>query len=413
VPDDAVPLRHNRDFALLWSGQAISALGSRMSGLAYPLLVLGLTGSASRAGLVGFVDTVPLLLFYLPAGALVDRWDRRRTMLACDAGRCVAVGTVAGLLLAGHLPYPVILVAAFCEGTLSVFFQLSNMAALRHVVPDSQLRLAFARNEARAYGASILGQPLGGILYGISRMLPFLADAASYLVSFTTIALIRTRFGDERPPPRERILGQIAEGMRWLWGHPFLRACAFLVAGSNFVWSALFLVVIVRMRDLGASSGAIGLSLSLVGVGGLVGALAAPRIQARVAARDVVIGASWVWAALVPLLCVAPTPLTIGLLFAGMSAIGPVWNTTVVAYRLSIVPDRLSGRVNSVARLIAMSALPLASLLAGLLLDRIGAIDTLVVLAVFSLGVAVVTTLVPSIRRGPRLHPAPAGSAVR
>src|SRR4051794_32096775 len=378
-----------------------------MSGLAYPLLVLSLTGSASKAGLVGFVDTIPLLLFYLPAGALVDRWDRKHVMLGCDAGRAIAVGLVAALLLAEHLPFSVILVAAFVEGTLSVFFQLAQMSSLRHVVAPEQMQTAYARNEARSFGAGVIGTPLGGALYGVARALPFLADAVSYVVSFVCVALVRASFHEERPTRREPMRREIAEGFRWLFGQPFLRACAFLIAGSNFVWSAMFLVVIVRMRnDLGASGALIGLSFALVGVGGLIGSLAAPRIHARVASRDIVIGAAWAWALVIPLLTIPTQPLVMGLLFASMSAIGPIWNVTVVAYRMSIVPDRLAGRVNSVARLIASSAIPLSQLVAGFLLDRYGAVPSMWVLTGISVAVAIVTSLVPAVRRGPAADPA-------
>jgi predicted MFS family arabinose efflux permease len=407
VATTPVPLSRNRDFLLLWWGQAISTLGSRMSQLAYPLLVLELTGSASRAGLVGFVDTVPLLLFYLPAGALVDRWDRKRVMLVCDAGRGIALGAVAVLLVAGDLPYWVILVAAFVEGTLSVFFQLAQMTALIHVVAPEQMQTAFARNEARTFGAGVIGQPLGGVLFGVAQSLPFIADAVSYVVSYVMVFLVRASFHEEKPRSRERMRKEIADGFRWLWGQPFLRACAFLIAGSNFVWSAMYLVVIVRMRDdLGATGGVIGLSFALVGIGGLLGSLAAPRIHARVASRSIVIGAAWVWAVLLPLLSVPTQPLVMGVLFAGMSAVGPVWNVTVVAYRMSIVPDRLAGRVNAVARLIATSAIPLAQLVSGIMLDHIGAVSSMWVLTGTSVVVAIVTSLVPSVRQGPSADPA-------
>ena len=91
----AIPLRRNRDFILLWSGQVVSTLGSEVSGLAFPLLVLSLTGSPAQAGIVGFARGLPYLLVYLPAGALVDRWNRKHVMLAADAGRALAIGSVA------------------------------------------------------------------------------------------------------------------------------------------------------------------------------------------------------------------------------------------------------------------------------------------------------------------------------
>jgi hypothetical protein len=135
--------------------------------------------------------------------------------------------------------------------------------------------------------------------------------------------------------------------------------------------------------------------------GGVAGALLAPYVQRRLAPRTVVVGSNWLWAAFVPLFAVAPAPLLLGLLFAAMLAIAPVWNVTIVAYRMAIVPPGLQGRVNSVALLIAMSLTPLGSLVAGFLLDRIGAVPTIACFAAWSLGLAVAGTLSRPLRHPP------------
>src|SRR3989442_8879571 len=155
------PLRRNRDFILLWSGQAVSTIGTRVSSLAYPVLVLALTHSPAKAGFVGFAQTLPFLLFYLPAGALVDRWNRKRVMLVADAGRAFALGSIAVALALDRLTLTQIAVVAFLEGSLFVFFQLSESAALPHVVPREQLATALAQNQAREQGADLAGRPLG------------------------------------------------------------------------------------------------------------------------------------------------------------------------------------------------------------------------------------------------------------
>src|SRR6266436_6068416 len=122
------PLRRNRDFILLWSGQAVSTIGTRVSSLAYPLLVLALTHSPAKAGIVGFAQALPYMLFYLPAGALVDRWNRKRVMLIADAGRALALGSLALVLAFGSLSLAQIIVVAFVEGSLFVFFSLAESA---------------------------------------------------------------------------------------------------------------------------------------------------------------------------------------------------------------------------------------------------------------------------------------------
>src|SRR5215211_1838696 len=157
-----IPLRKNRDFMLLWTGQAISALGSNISLTAYPLLVLALTGSAASAGLVGFLGALPYALLQLPAGAYVDRWDRRRVMLISDAirGVTLAAVTVTVAVLADRAPLPLLAVAAFIEGSLSVFFNAADSGSIKHIVHPSQLTAAMAQNEARIRGAAFIGRPL-------------------------------------------------------------------------------------------------------------------------------------------------------------------------------------------------------------------------------------------------------------
>jgi MFS family permease len=122
------------------------------------------------------------MLFYLPAGALVDRWNRKRVMLIADAGRALALGSLALVLAVGSLSLAQIIVVAFVEGSLFVFFSLAESAALPQIVPKEQLPTAVAQNQARVQGADLVGQPLGGALFGISRLLPFAADAVSYAV---------------------------------------------------------------------------------------------------------------------------------------------------------------------------------------------------------------------------------------
>jgi MFS family permease len=228
-----VPLRRNRDFTLLWSGQVVSTLGSEISGLAFPLLVLSLTGSPAQAGIVGFARGLPYLLLYLPAGALVDRWNRKRVMLVADAGRAASIGSVAVWLALGRPPLAWLAVVAFVEGALFVFFQLAESAALPQIVAREQLPQAIAQNQARMQGAHVAGAPLGGALFGVSRLLPFVADAVSYAVSFVSLLFVRPAFQESREPTQTRLRTEIAEGVRWLWSQPFLRTTTLIVAGTS------------------------------------------------------------------------------------------------------------------------------------------------------------------------------------
>ena len=138
--DQPVPLRRNRDFQLLWAGQAVSVLGSQTSKIAYPLLVLAMTGSPAKARLAGFAAMFGYLLFSLVAGGLADRLDRKPIMIGCDVIRLSAVGSIAVAGWAARISYGQLLAAAFVEGSASVFFGLAQRAALPMLVHPSQPR---------------------------------------------------------------------------------------------------------------------------------------------------------------------------------------------------------------------------------------------------------------------------------
>src|SRR6266511_3640078 len=209
-----VPLRRNRDFLVLWSAQLVSTLGSQVSLVAFPLLVLALTGSPARAGVVGFANTIPALLFYLPAGVMVDRHDRRKLMVATSAIGAVALGSIPAALAIGHLAFEQIVTVAFVQGTVTAIFGLTEQGALPLVVHPTQVSEALAHNEARREGATLAGPPLGGVLFAAGRALPFAVDAVSYLACAVGLLALRTPLQEEREATRRRPVAEIVEGVR-------------------------------------------------------------------------------------------------------------------------------------------------------------------------------------------------------
>jgi MFS family permease len=169
---------------LLWSGQVISTLGSTATSIVYPLLMLALTNSPAAAGIAAALRAAPYLLFSLPVGALIDRWDRKLVMILCDLGRALAVLSVPIALSLDVLTIGQLYAVAFIEGSLFVFFNIAEVAALPRVVPTGQLPQAAAQNEA-AFGAMhIVGPSIGTAFYQtLGRGAPFIADAISYGLS--------------------------------------------------------------------------------------------------------------------------------------------------------------------------------------------------------------------------------------
>ncbi|TME52675.1 MAG: MFS transporter [Chloroflexi bacterium] len=397
----ATPLRKNRDFQLLWAGQAVSVLGSRVSQIAYPLLVLVMTGSPGIAGLVGFIGTLPYILFQLPAGAVMDRVNRRRLMIACDIVRLVALGSIPLAAWLGRLSIAQVTIVAFTEGTMFVFFRLGEVAAIRIVVPPEQHPAALSQNEARLRAATLLGNPIGGLLFDAGRTVPFLADALTYLASLVTLLLIRTPFEETRTQQRRNVLSEIKEGITWLWGQHYILIVNLAASATNGLIQVVILVVIVAERERGASGTLIGLILGGFGIGGLAGALSGGRIARRLRPNSVVLTTLWIWATLTAAVGVVSNPIVLGALLASLAFMGAVWNiaTGTIYYRL--VPDRLIARVSSVGSLTAFGALPLGSLAGGLLIQWFGPRMAGLIAGAGMLVIALLTTAAPSVRHGP------------
>jgi MFS family permease len=395
-----IPLRRNRDFQLLWGGQTISLLGSQTTRIAYPLLVLAMTGSPAKAGVAGFAAMLGYLLFPLPAGGLADRYDRKRIMITCDAIRLAAVGSIAVAGWAGHIGYPQVLVAGFTEGTATVFFSLAERAALPMLVHPAQRSVAVGQNEARNNLASLAGPPLGGALFGLSRAAPFTADALSYVASLVTLPFIKTpmspaRAGGTRGRGLRRELG---EGLAWTWRQPFLRYSALFAASVNVLLQVLTLGLIVLARNDGASPAETGVVVGCMGAGGLAGSFAAPWFTRNVAAGITITGCMWTWAVMLVLLTAIRDPLWLCPVVTVIGLVMPLWNVSVQTFRTRITPNELLGRTSSVAIQIAWGVIPLA----GFLLQALSPPAAIAAVAAGMAATAIAATAIAPVRDAER-----------
>ena len=355
----------------------ISTLGSHAAGMAYPLLVLALTGSPATVGWVTALRITPFVLLSLPVGAMIDRWDRRRVMLWCDVGRSLVVGSLPLAMLWAAPTLAHIIAVAVVEGTLMVFYNLAEVAALPRVVARPQLPQASAINQAGFAAAGIAGPALGTALYQISRALPFATDALSYAVSAFTLWRLRGDFS-ALPASAPRHLGaEVMTGLRWLWREKIVRQMALLTGGMNFVEASVPLLLIVMAQQMGASVIEIGLIFSAAGVGGVLGALVGGRIQRYFSFGQVIGGVVLLQALLYPLFAASPSPLWLGLVFGLIEFLGPVYNVVQFSHRIALIPQGLEGRVNAGYRFIAHALNPVGAALCGVMIERLGTGSTL------------------------------------
>lgn len=398
------PLRHNRDFLALWTGQSASALGTAISSLAYPLLLLALTGSPALAGLVASVLTATTFVLRLPAGVVVDRLDRKRLMLVCDAGRLIAVGSVAAvLLITGTITIPHIVVVAVIEAAFGVLYAPAEAVAVRRVVGRSQLRSATAVNQSRQQVAGLIGPSIGGALFSVGRAFPFLADAVSYGISFVLVASIRTPLssGDEAAPGRRRLGQELTEGLRWLWQQRFLRFAALWMAAAGLLFTSLGLITLVLTQELGASPAETGIAFTITGAGGLIGAVIAPAALRRLSPTMIIIGYAWVATAASFLLLAANSFWVVGLIGAFAFVPVPLLGAMIMAELALHVPDRLHGRAVSATTQLTTLLHPAGPALVGVLIELLGTHRVIMIYAIAFLALAIVITLSRTIRAGP------------
>ncbi|WP_078852057.1 MFS transporter [Streptomyces sp. NRRL B-3229] len=398
-PDTAVvPLRRNMDFIRLWVGAGISRFGTSVSVVAYPMLVLWQTGSAAATGSVGFAGALPNLLVQLPAGALVDRWDRRRVLMWCDALRLLAFTAVGVAAFAGRVWVPLVMAAAFIEGTLGIFYQRAEQAAVRRVVPDTQLPAALAQNQARGAAIGLLGQPLSGLLFTVVRWLPFAFTAVANAVALLCLVLIRRDLSVARTEPPARLHIEIKDGIAWLWRRPFLRIMTAVFAGSNLAFQVLGLTLMVLIKDNGGSPAVLGLVSAVAGIGALLGAFAASWWSARFSLYTTAVLGHLVWLVLMPALTLLTSPVAIGLVAGGIMFVASLFNVTGNVYMARTIPDDLQGRVTGTSAFLTSGANALGSLLGGYALAGLGAVRTGAAVGALVLLLTVTVAFSPTVR---------------
>jgi hypothetical protein len=360
------------------------------------------THSPAKAGIVGFARILPWALFGFAAGIAADRFPRKRLMIAGDVVRVFLMASIVVAIALGNISFAQIAIVAFVEGTMYVFFNIAEIGALRSVVPLQQLPSAAAAEQARYSTVALVAPTLGGSLFGIGRAFPFVAGVLSPAFSLGTLLAIRTPFQGEHEQDESPWRTQVADGFRFLWSRPFLRTCALMFTWSNLAFEGMFLVFIVVGKRQGLTSGQIGLLIAGFGLFSLLGSAASPWVQKRLSMRAIVIGSLWLQAGTIGFV-IDPSIYVLLACVLPMAAFFPTVNAVVIGYRVAVTPDRLTGRVNSVARTIALCGAPLGPLAAGLMLGATSPRTTVAVFTGLLAVLAAFSSLSPSIRNAPSL----------
>lgn len=367
--ENAVSPYRARDFRLYWIAGGIDALGSHSSSIVLPLVAIAITGSPTAVGVVGALAVAGRLAAAPVTAVLADRLPRRSMMIGALLTAAAATGVVFGALLTDTLAIGVLAAAAFVEGAAQSGYESAGAGAIRRLLPADDHR-ALARMEARNHAAQILGPLLGGALFQVARWLPFLADFVSYVVAAVCVAAIRT----DLTPGREEhtsFVGDLRAGLRFVAGQPFLRFVTVWAAGINFAFAALIYAVILISDRRGAAPVSIGLVLTVASIGGLLGALATPRVVQRLRPAVTIVVASWAMVVLVAALVAARQTWSYGLLIGLVFLLSPLVGVLLQARAILVTPDHLQGRVATVIGTVGEVPQMFAPLLAAVLVAHV------------------------------------------
>jgi MFS family permease len=398
--------RRDQTFHWLLSASSVSMLGSHMTAIAYPMVVLLLTDSPLVAGWAAFAAIAPSILVYMPAGALIDRWDPGRVMLISELGRGGAIAIVA-CAIALRKPYltplivTAIIIAAIIEGILEVASTLAQRRYVGALVERKQIPSALARLEGGTHAVLVAGRPLGGLLFGIEPIFPFLADVCTFIYSAGVLIGIRkNRRAVEKAGigssllPRPRLRSDIRRGLGWLRRDQFAWMTMVAFSTGTLIFQALIMVFLADARAQRLPALGIGMVLAASGVGGIFGSAAASRLLKRVGYSWIKIQAvTWIVGFAALAASAGRHFFLMAVVMAILGLTGALGNIELNVYLMQNVRQGMLARVTSVNRLAVLSACAVGPALGGILVQALRVQNALIVLAVMTIPLVVLSLI--------------------
>jgi len=387
-PQKPRPQKLGANYWRLWWANAVSSTGDGAFAAALPLLAVTITRDPRLVAVVTAATYLPWMVLSLPAGALVDRYDRATLMWRSQAVQAAVVAAVAILIVFRIADIAVLGVAGLLLGGAEVIFSNSAQSVLPALVPPELLPKANGSQQiSLTVGESFLGPPAGSLLFAAAAALPFGLDALSFAGSAALLArLPRTGLSGTEVSGTEvsatgisgtgqspAIRTQIAEGLHWLARHRLLRVIAVLLGVYNFAnQMGQAVLVLLATQTLHLGTRGYGFLLAATAVGSVFGGLVAPGLTRKLGMLPSLITGAAINAAVFVGIGLAPDPAVAAVMLAGQGFTVTMWNVVTVTLRQQIVPARLLGRVNSVYRMLGWGLMPAGALAGGFVAHAAG-----------------------------------------
>ena len=387
------------DFLKLWIGQTASSIGAAITSLALPTAaILGLHAGPLQVGLLVAFQRLPFLFLTLLAGAWLDRVRRRPVMIASDIARGMVLAVVPAMAFMSLLSMPELYIAALVLGVFTVFFDIGVLSFLPGLIGREQLTEGYQKLDTSFSIANLVGPGIGGLLIqAVTAPIALLANSVTYLISAAMLVFIRRPEPDLSRPDSDgsvrRMVDEIAEGWRWVFGHKVLRSELLGMTSALFgLVMAQPLVLVFAYRSLHFSPALMGAIFTVEGISGLIGLWASTTVV-----RVLALGRTmWVTQVVVatavlalPLARFGQPVLLVSAALIVMGIASTIQDVNQVTLRQSLTPDRLQGRMNAIFRLFYWGSMPVASFLGGVFGDRLGASTGITIAGSIALAAAV------------------------
>jgi MFS family permease len=396
---DRPPLQRQPDFVKFWTAVTVSLLGSQVTVLALPLIAVQLlSATPAQMGILRALHALTAGALGLFAGILVDRLRRRRLLIGTDLAFAAVAATVATTAMLGVLNIRLLFAIQILSGALTIVAEVANMAFLPSLAGRDRLVAANSRLQTTLSAVAVAGPGIAGLLITrIGAPAAMLVDAASFAISAVLLSTIRAPEPSHRPPATdphasESLWDQLGEGIRTVYGHPWLKPVAQMLM-LHFFFSGIISsqFVLYLVRELGLSPVQLGGVFAALGGGLLAGALVAGPVARAAGLGAVVVGGSLLYAVgnvVLPVASGSPPAVTL-IVAAGQFVVGlgiQVNSINLMSLRQGITPNHLQGRMNATFRSVNLVALSAGALTGGLLGSTMGLRLTL---AVGALGLVV------------------------
>jgi len=377
VIEAVTPSRLGHSFRWLLASSAISNVGDGVALAAGPLLVASLTQDPLLVSFALLAQQLPNLFFGIPAGAIADRFDRRRIVAAVNLVRAAVLVVLAATIVGEAVSIAIVLITLFVLGTAEIFADVSSNSLVPRVVPREHLGVANARlTGSFLLTNQLVGPPIGAFLFSVGMALPFAANAACFALGALLVTRVVTdvvELAAERAGERGSLRREMADGVRWLVAHPPMRTLALTIIAFNVTYGAAWSVLVLYASErLGMSAVGFGLLTTAIAIGGIVGTSAYGRLERRFALADIMRGGLVIetFTHLILALTTSPAVALVTMVVFGAHAF--VWGTTSTVVRQRAVPDELLGRVTGVYTVGLVGGIVVGTPICGLLAREFG-----------------------------------------